>query len=207
MVLPDMSQTPRQAMLRLERVLRDTGAIFQALGAWGAIFFLTNLVLGLLPLGLAVSLSKLVDAMIGARGIGTMTSEVTGGMWRFLLLMVVAFISYLFIVRFKDRSATVGAMLRDVTMSTSLLIFLIVHQQIGLSFGLALLLLLDTLVLSTFRARLVCLAIAILVSVVAAEEIIRFTVHRAFTVGEGLAILAAIAMLLALMKMRLARHS
>lgn len=205
MRVPDISTLLKGPLDRLDRVRQDAGIVFQALGLWGVVFFGANVILGVLPLGVTVSLGKLVDAMIGARGIGAMTSEVTESMWRFLIIMIISFFAYLFVVRFKERAAAIGGVLRDAVIALSLLIFLLLHQQPGLAFFLTLVLLIDVLAFETFQLRLGVLGLTILVSILVAEKAVRFTVLRSFTVGEGIAILVAMAMMLVLLKIRFAR--
>ncbi len=207
MHVPDLSALLRGALGRVESVQRDAGTVFQALGIWGVIFFLAHVVLGAMPLSVAILLGELIDAMIGARGIGTMTSEVTGSMWRFLALMMLTFVAYLFVARFRDRAAGIGGMLRDVVMTLCLLAFLITQQQSGLAFFLMVTLLVDVFFLETFQLRLGVLGLAILVNILIAEKIVRFTVLKSFTIGEGIAILVVMAMMLTLLKIRFARPS
>lgn len=183
---------------------RDTGNVFHALGVWGVVFLLVELVLGLLPIMFVLTLGKTVDAMIGARGIGVVTSDVNHELVRWLVLLIVGFLAYLFSIRFTGKAGEVGRGLRDIVAFTSLLVYLITIHQIGLSLLLLLVLVVDVVFVNDVRVRLAGLLIAILAASAAAHHLIRFTVARAFTVGEGLAMVAAIAMVIVFMKMRIA---
>lgn len=183
---------------------RDTGNVFHALGVWGVVFLLVELVLGLLPIMSVLTLGKTVDAMIGARGIGVVTSDVNHELIRWLVLLIAGFLAYLFSIRFTGKAGEVGRGLRDFVAFMSLLMYLITIHQIGLSLLLLLVLVVDVIFAYDVRVRLAGLLVAILAASAAAHNLIRFTVARAFTVGEGLAMVAAIAMVIVFMKMRIA---
>ena len=185
---------------------RDVGHVFQALGVWGVLFLFVELVLGLLPLAIVLTLGATVDAMIGARGIGVVTSDVNHELTRWLMILIAGFLAYLFSIRFTGKAGEVGRGLRDIVAFTSLLVYLITINQIGLSLLLLLVLVADAIFVHDVRIRLAGLLVAMLAGGAAAHQLIRFTVARAFTVGEGLAMVASIVMVIIFMKMRIAAN-
>lgn len=193
-----------RAIERITQFGQDVGNVFQALGAWGVVFLLVEIVLGLLPLACTFTLGRTVDAMIGARGIGVVTSDVNHELMRWLMILLIGFLAYLFSIRFTGKAGEVGRGLRDLVAFTSLLIYLITINQIGLSLLFLIVLVVDSSLAQKLKVRVAGLLVAILAGSASAHHLIRFTVARAFTVGEGLAMIAAIVMVIVFMKMRIA---
>ena len=198
------AKTKQRAFERVTGFGRDVGSIFQALGAWGIVFLLVELVLGLLPLFIALTLGSTVDAMIGARGIGVVTSDVNDQLIRWLAILIVAFLAYLFTVRFTGKAGEVGRGLRDIVIFSSLLIYLITIHQIFLVFVFLGVLAIDIIFAHDVRIRMVNLLLAIMAGSVIAHTLIRYTVLRSFSVGEGLTMVAAIALFVVFLKLRIA---
>ena len=182
----------------------DAGSVFQALGAWGVIFLLGEIVLGLLPLSIVLTLGATVDAMIGARGIGVVTSDVNDQLIRWLVILLASFLAYLFTVRFTGKAGDVGRGLREIVLFSSLLLYLIGIHQVFLAFVYLAVLVIDVLFVQNVRIRLAGLLLAILSGSAIAHAIIRFTALRSFTVGEGLAMVTGIAMFVVCLKLRVA---
>lgn len=183
---------------------RDTGNVFQALGAWGIIFLLVQIVLGLLPIIGVLTLGATVDAMIGARGIGVVTSDVNDSLSWWLAMLIAGFLAYLFSVRFTGKAGEVGRGLREIITFASLLMYLITINQIFLALLSLTLLLVDVIFSHDTRIRLAGLLLALLAASSVAYTLIRYTVLRSFTVGEGLTMVAAIALIVIFLKLRIA---
>lgn len=198
------SHMRRQAVDRISCFGRDVGMVFQALVLWGIIFLLVEIVLGLLPLVIVLTLGSTVDAMIGARGIGVVTSDLNQELVRWLTILIVAFLAYLFSARFTGKAGEVGRGLRDATIFTSLLVYLITINQILLALMFLSIIVIDFVWSSDMRIRIVSLLVAILAGSLIAHTLVRFTVARSFTVGEGLAMIGAIVMFVVCLKMRIA---
>jgi hypothetical protein len=197
--------TRARAVDRVTTFGRAVGDVFQALGGWGIVFLLVQLLLGLLPVFVVLTLGSTVDAMIGARGIGVVTSDLNDQLGRWLVMLVVAFLAYVFSARFTGKAGEVGRGLRDIVIFGSLLVYLVTIQQIFLAGILLLILATDIIFFHDVRVRMAGLLLAILVGSAIAHTLIRFTVLRSYTVGEGLTMVAAITMLMVCLKLRIAR--
>lgn len=182
----------------------DVGDIFQALRAWGSIFLFVQLVLGVLPLSIALTLGWTVDAMIGARGIGVMTSDVNHELTRWLVILVSGFLAYLFSVRFTGKAGEVGRGLREIVTFATLLLYLISIHQVFLSLVFSFLLGLDWLFVQNVQIRFANLGVSLLIGSLYVHQLVKFTIGRAFTVGEGLAMIGAIVMFVVCLKLRIA---
>ena len=183
---------------------KDVGNVFQALGAWGVIFLLVEIVLGLLPISIVLTLGQTVDAMIGARGIGVVTSDVNDSLSRWLAMLIVGFLAYLFSIRFTGKAAEVGKGCREIVTFGSLVTYLIIIHQFFLAFLFVFILTVDILFSHNVRIRLASLLVAIIAGSAIAHDLVRYTVLRSFTVGEGLTMIAAIALFVVFLKLRIA---
>jgi hypothetical protein len=183
---------------------RDVGHVFQALGFWGVIFLGVQIILGVLPLLFVLTLGSTVDAMIGARGIGVVTGDVNQQLSRWLILLIITFVAYLFSVRFTGKAGEVGRGLRNVVIFGCLLGYFVTINQIFLGFIFLLALVVDLVWSRVMGLRMANLFVVILVGSSVAHTLIRYTVLRSFTVGEGLTMVAAIAMFVVFLKLRIA---
>jgi hypothetical protein len=198
------SRTKTQVRSRTSSFGHDVGSVFQALGVWGIVFLLVELILGVLPLFIALSLGTTVDAMIGARGIGVVTSDVNDQLARWLVVLILAFLAYLFTAKFTGKAGEVGRGLRDIVIFSTLIIYFVTLSQILLVLIFLLVLAIDVVFAENIRVRMGNLLVAIVVGSAVAHTLIRFTVLRSFTVGEGLAMVTAIALFVIFLKLRIA---
>lgn len=199
-----ISELKRVAGQRFVTFGRDVGNIFQALGIWGIIFLLSELVLGCLPLLVVLTLGWTVDAMIGARGIGVVTSDVNHELTRWLLILVIGFLAYLFSARFTGKAGEVGRGLREIVTFATLLLYLISIHQVFLFLVFSFLLGLDWLFVQFVQIRFANLGVSLFVGSLYVHQLVKFTIGRAFTVGEGLAMIGAIVMFVVCLKLRIA---
>lgn len=195
--------TKQRAAQALVQFGKDTGNVFNALGVWSILFLLVEIILGFLPLVSALTLGKTVDAMIGARGIGVVTSDVNTALTHWLIVLLVGFVAYLFTVRFTGKAADVGRAFRDVVLFVSLLGYFVTIHQLFLAFVFLVVLGADTL-FSDLRVKIASLLLTLITGSLVAHTLIRYTVARAFTVGEGLAMIGAIALFVVFLKLKLA---
>ncbi|MFZ2681663.1 MAG: hypothetical protein WAZ14_01010 [Patescibacteria group bacterium] len=183
------------------------GDVFQALGWWGIPFLAAQIALGLLPLALILTLGDTVDAMNGARGIGVITSDLNAALSRWLIILLITFAAYLFSLRFTGKAGEVGRGLRELVIFGVLLSYLLGINQALLAILAGLVLLADVLWSQVMRVRLVGLCVLVLAGSLAAHAIIKFTVLRSFTVGEGLTMVTGIVMLVVCLKLRIAKST
>jgi hypothetical protein len=163
-----------------------------------------QIILGVLPLLFVLTLGSTVDAMIGARGIGVVTGDVNQQLSRWLILLIITFVAYLFSVRFTGKAGEVGRGLRNVVIFGCLLGYFVTINQIFLGFIFLLALVVDLVWSRVMGLRMANLFVVILVGSSVAHTLIRYTVLRSFTVGEGLTMVAAIAMFVVFLKLRIA---
>ena len=193
-----------RALAQVTSFGRDAGNVFQALGLWGILFLVVELVLGLLPIFGVLTLGATVDAMIGARGVGVVTSDVNRELSRWLVMLIVGFLAYLFSARFTGKAGEVGRGLREIIIFGSLLVYSLTIQQFFLASVFLVIVMIDSLFAHDVRVRIASLSVAILAGSAIAHTLIRYTVLRSFTVGEGLTMVAAIAVFVVFLKLRIA---
>ncbi len=198
------SSTRARALAKVTGFGHDAGNIFQALGWWGIVFLLVELVLGLLPIFGLLTLGATVDAMIGARGIGVVTSDVNRELSHWLVMLMAGFSAYLFSIRFTGKASEVGRGLREIIIFGSLLVYSLTIQQFFLALVFLVIIMIDSLFAHDVRVRMASLLVAILAGSAMAHTLIRYTVLRSFTVGEGLTMVAAIALFVVFLKLRIA---
>ncbi len=193
-----------RALAQVTSFGRDAGNVFQALGLWGILFLVVELVLGLLPIFGVLTLGATVDAMIGARGVGVVTSDVNRELSRWLVMLIAGFLAYLFSIRFTGKASEVGRRLREIIIFGSLLVYSLTIQQFFLASVFLVIVMIDSLFAHDVRVRIASLSVAILAGSAIAHTLIRYTVLRSFTVGEGLTMVAAIAVFVVFLKLRIA---
>ena len=194
-----------QAQQRVKQFFLNLKQVTQALGLWSGVFVIAQIVLGFLPMVMALTLGLTVDAMIGARGIGVMTSDLNAQLMRWVLMLVIGFAAYFFTLRFSGKAAEVGHALRDIVLFSALLVFFVGSQQILLAAVYLLMLALDYVFGDDRRIRFASLAVIVIVGMMIAHTLIRFTILRSYTVGEGLGIVTAIVTFMVFFKFRLIR--
>lgn len=177
---------------RLLEFVNDLKNVITALGVWSSVFILAEVILGLLSVAGVMTLGLTIDAVIGARGIGVMTTDVTSQLWRWLLILLIGFAAYMFVQRFSGKAAAVGQNIAELIFSVAMFAYFLFAQQYLLVCIYFVLWLAEVFFLRDRRVRLLILSIAILISIYAVKVLIGYTVLRAYTVGEGLALVAAI---------------
>ena len=203
-MLDSLNRYPEYLRTQVLNFKRDLFQVLGVLQVWSVLYLLVQIILGLLPLLAVLILGNTVDALIGARGIGAVTSDLTKHLGYWLALMVVAFLAYIFSLRFSGKAASVGKDVRDLISFGSLIVYLIGILQILLAVIFALIVVFE-IASPSLKAKLAGLLVAIVTGIIAANTLIKFTVHRSFTVGEGLAMIGAVAMFVVVYKMRIAR--
>lgn len=204
-----VDQVLKEGLLNLEREwlpnLRAVKQTLRELGRWSLPFVLAHVVIAALPVLSSFLLGSTIDALIGARGVGVMTSELTGDLWRFGALLLIVFISYVFTAKFSGQAAQAGNSLAYSVALSFLLLGLLVSGQweVALVLGLAQLLL--SMYGSKLWLRVAWLTAAIMGAVIAIHSILEVTISRSGTVGEGLALVALIVWSIVLLKLRLIR--
>jgi hypothetical protein len=189
---------------KTKQFFEDLKQIVRALGWWSGMFITAEVVLGLLPLAMVITLGAAVDAMIGARGIGVMTSDIQRQLAVWMILMLLGFFTYVFAMRFTGKAGSVGTQLRSGVTFSSLIIYLCLSRQIFLSFVYAILLVADVAFSDFPKMRIINLTLVVIIGMIVAQTFVRFTVFRAFTVGEGLSLAIAVTVFMIFYKLRLA---
>ncbi len=203
-MLENFSKYPERLRAQVLGFRRDLFQVLSVLQVWSILYLLVQIILGLLPLLAVLILGNTVDALIGSRGIGVVTSDLTQQLGYWLALMVLAFLAYIFSLRFTGKAGSVGRDLRDLIAFTSLIVYFIGILQLFLAVAFTVVIIFE-IASDTLRAKLVGLLSAVVIGILIANNLVKFTVSRSFTVGEGMAMIGAIAVFVVVLKMRIAR--
>jgi len=198
----------------LER-LRVSGEVFandfwkllKALGPWAVPFVLSYVLLAIIPIVFSKNIGELVDAMNGARGIGTMTIDVTGAMRTFIIIAILGFLSYTFLSRFEGRAAELGRTFAELLAIIILVIYLITLGWWFLPIICLLLLPLRVIFREISFSRYILVVPSMLFFAALSSKVMQYAVIRAITVGESMTTVAAAGCLTVLVSVLLLRHA
>ncbi len=186
------------------RQLRQT---LSGLCKWAPLFVLTHAVIAVFPVASSLLFGATIDALIGARGVGVMTSDLTTDLWRFGGLILAVFVSYLFTMKFSGLAAASGLAIEGFLASSLLLIALAWSVQWAFIATLILAHLLLSMYGAKLYIRLAILTLVLVAVIVTINSSLNFTVTRSITVGEGLTVIALVAWSAVILKLRLLRTS
>lgn len=186
------------------KAIRQT---LRELGRWNMPFILAHTVIATLPLLSSFLLGATIDALIGARGVGVMTSELTSDLWRFGTLLLVVFACYIFTAKFSGQAAQAGSALVYLIALTCLVIGLVLREQWEFALVTVALQALLSMFGTKLWLRFAWLTAGIVAAIIAVQSVLQVTISRSSTVGEGLAIIALIVWSIVLLKLRLIRPS
>lgn len=174
---------------------------------WSLLFVSAHAVIAATPYVSSWLLGDTVNALIGARGIGTMTKELSTLLWYSGGAVLIVFLAYIFTLKFSGRAALAGRVL-EITLALFLVsIGLALHGRLSALFVFLLL----HLLLSMYRERKIIaigiLALAIIAAVLETNTIVHFTISRSLTIGEGITVITLVIWSLGLLKLRFIRSS
>jgi len=168
--------------------------LVKALGAWSVPFVLSIITIAVLPVIFASHIGKLTDAIIGARGIGTMTIDVTRAIRILTGATIAGFLAEMFLSRFEGKA---GSMARTAYSIGALLVLAIMLLNLGW-YGVALwpivLLVIRTILNKVPYLQYVFVIPVVLLFLSCATNVIQYATIRAITVGSAMSTVAAAGM-------------
>ena len=93
----------------VEVFAHDIWKLLKALGIWAIPFVLSIIAIAGLPAVFATHIGKLTDAIIGARGVGMMTIDVTRAIRILTGATVVGFLAEMFLSRFEGKASSLAS--------------------------------------------------------------------------------------------------
>ena len=168
--------------------------LLKTLGIWAAPFILSIIAIAVLPAVFAMHIGKLTDAIIGARGVGTMTIDVTRAIRILTGATVVGFLAEMFLSRFEGKASSLA---RHAYSIGALLVLAVMILQLGW-YGVALwpvvLLVVRAILKKVPYLQYVFVIPVVLLFLSCATNVIQYASIRAVTVGAAMSTVAAVGM-------------
>lgn len=175
----------------LESYFADLWRLLRALGVWGVAFVLSAIILMALPVIFSVHIGKLTDAIIGARGIGVMTVDVTKALRMLLGATIFGFLAEMFLSRFEGKAATLTKALYTIGATIVLFVMLLNLGWWGMAIWPLLLLILRRVLNKVPYLQYVFVVPVVLLFLSLATNVITYAVIRAVTVGDAMGTVTA----------------
>lgn len=179
----DIRKAHEDIKAALGQFFNDYKRLFRASKSTAVLLLISHVFIGLLPLLELITLFGLTDALIGARGIGVWTSDVTTFMWYQVGLLIVAIPALFFSSQLSGVTKRLGWTAAEAALIASLFFAALPIAPI-LLFAL----LVGAFVASYFPHKFVLLGysvVVILLMVNNFSNVLRVTVLRGATVGEA----------------------
>jgi hypothetical protein len=190
----------------VEEFISDSLRLLKALGPWAAPFILSYLILGFIPFIFAMNIGGLTDAIIGARGIGAMTVDVSNALRTFVIISLLGFASYTFLSRFEGKAAVLGQTFAEIVALLLLTGFMFDLGWWMTSVLIVLLLPIRIILDKLPYVRYVLVLPAVFLFAKCASTVIEYAVIRAITVGDAMSTVAAAGFLTVIVCILLLRH-
>jgi hypothetical protein len=184
----------------------DFWKLIKALGPWAIPFVLSYIVLAVIPFIFSKNVGDLTDAMNGARGIGTMTTDVSAAMRTFFIMAILGFVSFTFLSRFEGRAAALGRSFAEMLAVIILSLYLMTLGWWMLPIICLLLLPLKPIFAPVSFSRYLLVIPPIILFSAASSRVMQYAVIRAVTVGDAMTTAAAAGCLTGLVCILLLRH-
>lgn len=183
-MIRDLRQVPEDVKKAVRGFFLDAKRLVQASRSTSALIFITFLFIGLWPVLELITLYGLLDALIGARGIGTWTKDITTFLWYQIALMILLVPAVFVSQQFTGTARRIGIILAETLMIASLFIAALPIAPI-----LLFLILVAAFISHYFTNRFLMLGYSIVTLLLASwslYSIFQITVHRGATVGEAI---------------------
>lgn len=189
-----------------EEFVRDSLRLMRALGPWAIPFVVSNVILAVVPFVFAKNIGTTTDAIIGARGIGAMTADVSVAVRTFVIIILLGFASYTFLSRFEGKASQIGQTFHEI-FSLSLLAGLLIDLEWwGVAIFTVILLPIKVIFSPFSYVRYLLVIPAVFLFAKCASTVIEYAVIRAITVGDAMTTVAASGLLTVLVCTLLLRH-
>lgn len=184
----------RVAREDVESYASDLFKLLKAVGIWSIPFCLSVIVIAGLPAVFATHIGKLTDAIIGARGVGTMTIDVTRAIRILTGATIAGFLAEMFLSRFEGKA---GALARHAYNLGALVVLMFMIAGLGwygVAFWPIVLLVIRTILKKVPYLQYVFVIPVVLLFLSCATNVIQYASIRAVTVGAAMSTVAAAGM-------------
>ncbi|MFA5947199.1 MAG: hypothetical protein WC813_04220 [Patescibacteria group bacterium] len=166
----------------------------KALGIWAVPFALSIIAIAGLPAVFATHIGKLTDAIIGARGVGTMTIDVTRAIRILTGATVVGFLAEMFLSRFEGKASVLARSAYGLGAFGVLAVMLLNLGWYGVAIWPVVLLVIRTILKKVPYLQFVSVIPVVLLFLSCATNVIQYASIRAVTVGAAMTTVAAAGM-------------
>jgi hypothetical protein len=172
----------------------DFFKLAKALGIWSVPFVLSIIAIAGLPAVFATHIGKLTDAIIGARGVGTMTIDVTRAIRILTGATVVGFLAEMFLSRFEGKASVLARSAYGLGAFVVLAVMLMNLGWYGVALWPVILLVVRTILKKVPYLQYVFVIPVVLLFLSCATNVIENAAIRAITVGSAMSTVAAAGM-------------
>lgn len=172
----------------------DFFKLVRALGVWAVPFVLSIIAIAALPAVFATHIGKLTDAIIGARGVGTMTIDVTRAIRILTGATIVGFLAEMFLSRFEGKAGVMASTAYGLGVLVVLAIMLGNLGWYGVALWPIVLLVTRTILKKIPYLQFVFVIPVVLLFLSCATNVIQYATIRAITVGAAMSTVAAAGM-------------
>ena len=175
---------------RVRDFFRDVLRLLCASPVFGGAVVGTGIVLGFAPILLWQYFGNFIDASFGARGIGTITSDLTNSAYAVGLLSMLLIAAGIYFFQTKAMSRTIAS---TIAVSFIFITHLLVLAPIEKSFMIFLAIIAVGFYFAQHRVVMIVMnLVLILLAVSAISDILRMMTYRSFTVGDAITYCAVI---------------
>ncbi|MDP2631569.1 MAG: hypothetical protein Q8P30_02245 [Candidatus Uhrbacteria bacterium] len=169
----------------IRRLFSDWKRLWKASRATSVSVLVTQVILGLAPVLFLWIFSELVSALIGARGVGIFTSDVSKWFWWMILLWLCIVVSISFTKALKGFTLDVGSRTRVALFVLSL--FFLALPAGPIRVGLIVIAIVVPAFVKLRYASLVTSAIVLLLTLQVLYDLVALVVHKGVLIGDGIA--------------------
>jgi hypothetical protein len=168
--------------------------LLKALGKWAVPFCVSVVIIAVLPAVFAAHIGKLTDAISGARGVGTMTIDVTRAIRILTGATVAGFLAEMFLSRFEGKASIIAQTAYMIGAFVVLMVMLVNLGWWGVAFWPVLLLIVRTILKKVPYLQYIFVIPVVLLFLACATNVIEYAAIRAITVGAAMTTVAAAGM-------------
>ncbi len=178
----------------VELFASDFLKLVKALGIWAVPFCLSIIAVASLPAVFAANIGKLTDAIIGARGVGTMTIDVTQAIRILTVATVIGFLAEMFLSRFEGKASNLARATYSLGALVILMIMIFNLGWYGVAIWPIILLVVRIILKKVPYLQYAFVIPIVLLFLSCATNVIQYASIRAVTVGAAMTTVAAAAM-------------
>lgn len=184
----------KSAREEAESFAADFLKLSKALGIWAVPFILSIIVIAALPTVFSKHIGKLTDAIIGARGVGTMTIDVTRAIHILTGATVAGFLAEMFLSRFEGKASSLAHLSYMIGALVVLAVTLMNLGWWGVALWPILLILVRVLLKKVPYLQYAFVIPVVFLFLYCATTVIEYAAIRAITVGGAMTTVASAGM-------------